>query len=151
MKIILLEDVKSLGKKGTIVNVSDGYAGNMLLPKKLGVEATPKNLNDLKLQKAHEEKMAREALEAAKAFGEKIEASEVTVSIKVGEGGKVFGSVSAKEIAEAAKEQLGFELDKKENPDGRPHQRTGDDYGDGEAASAGAAPSEGTCERKPEG
>ena len=113
MKIILLEDVKSLGKKGTIVNVSDGYARNMLLPKKLGVEATPKNLNDLKLQKAHEEKLAREALEAAKAFGEKIEASEVTVSIKVGEGGKVFGSVSAKEIADAAKEQLGFELDKK--------------------------------------
>ena len=113
MKIILLEDVKSLGKKGTIVNVSDGYARNMLLPKKLGVEATPKNLNDLKLQKAHEEKMAREALEAAKAFSEKISASEVTVSIKVGEGGKVFGSVSAKEIAEAAKEQLGYELDKK--------------------------------------
>jgi large subunit ribosomal protein L9 len=113
MKIILLEDVKSLGKKGTIVNVSDGYARNMLLPKKLGVEATPKNLNDLKLQKAHEEKMAREALEAAKAFGEKIAASEITIPIKVGEGGKVFGSVSAREIAEAAKEQLGFELDKK--------------------------------------
>ena len=113
MKVILLEDVKSLGKKGTIVNVSDGYARNMLLPKKLGVEATPKNLNDLKLQKAHEEKMAKEALEAAKVFGGKLEASEITVAIKVGEGGKVFGSVSAREIAEAAKEQLGFELDKK--------------------------------------
>ncbi|HIS81574.1 MAG TPA: 50S ribosomal protein L9, partial [Candidatus Scatomonas merdavium] len=94
-------------------NVSDGYARNMLLPKKLGVEATPKNLNDLKLQKAHEEKMAKEALEAAKVFGGKLEASEITVAIKVGEGGKVFGSVSAREIAEAAKEQLGFELDKK--------------------------------------
>ena len=113
MKVILLEDVKSLGKKGTIVNVSDGYARNMLLPKKLGVEATPKNLNDLKLQKAHEEKMAKEALEAAKVFGGKLEASEIMVAIKVGEGGKVFGSVSAREIAEAAKEQLGFELDKK--------------------------------------
>ena len=86
MKVILLEDVKSLGKKGTIVNVSDGYARNMLLPKKLGVEATPKNLNDLKLQKAHEEKMAKEALEAAKVFGGKLEASEITVAIKVGEG-----------------------------------------------------------------
>ena len=70
-------------------------------------------MNDLKLQKAHEEKMAKEALEAAKVFGGKLEASEITVAIKVGEGGKVFGSVSAREIAEAAKEQLGFELDKK--------------------------------------
>ena len=113
MKIILLEDVKSLGKKGTIFNVSDGYARNMLIPKKLGVPATPKNLNDLKLQKAHEEKVAQEALEAARALGEKVSASEVTVSIKTGEGGKVFGSISAKEIAEAAKEQLGLELDKK--------------------------------------
>lgn len=113
MKVILMEDVKSLGKKGTIVNVSDGYARNMLIPKKLGVPATPKNLNDLKLQKAHEEKTAQEALAAAKELGAKIEASEITVSIKTGEGGKVFGSVSAKEIAEAAKEQLGLVLDKK--------------------------------------
>ena len=59
MKVILMEDVKSLGKKGTIVNVSDGYARNMLIPKKLGVPATPKNLNDLKLQKANEEKTAQ--------------------------------------------------------------------------------------------
>ena len=113
MKVILLEDVKSLGKKGQIVNVSDGYARNMLIPKKLGAEATPKNLNDLKLQKAHEEKVAKENLEAAKAFGEKISASQVTMAIKTGEGGKAFGSVSAKEIAEAAKEQLDFDLDKK--------------------------------------
>ena len=113
MKIILLEDVKSLGKKGEIVNVSDGYARNMLLPKKLGAPATPKNLNDLKLQKAHEEKLAKEVLEAARALGEKIAAAEVSVSIKTGEGGRVFGSVSAKEIAEAARDQLGIELDKK--------------------------------------
>ncbi len=113
MKVILLEDVKSLGKRGQIVNVSDGYARNMLIPKKLGAEATPKNLNDLKLQKAHEEKVAQENLEAARAFGERISASQVRVAIKTGEGGKAFGSVSAKEIAEAAKEQLGFELDKK--------------------------------------
>ncbi|MDO4616463.1 MAG: 50S ribosomal protein L9 [Lachnospiraceae bacterium] len=113
MKVILLEDVKSLGKKGTIVNVSDGYARNMLLPKKLGVEATPKNLNDLKLQKKHEEKVAQEILDAAKELAVKVEQGEVLVSIKTGEGGRVFGSVSAKEIAEAAKEQLSLDLDKK--------------------------------------
>lgn len=113
MKVILLEDVKSLGKKGTIVNVSDGYARNMLLPKKLGVEATPKNMNDLKLQKKHEEKVAQEVLDAAKELAVKVEQGEVTVAIKVGEGGRVFGSVSAKEIADAAKVQLSLELDKK--------------------------------------
>ena len=113
MKVILLEDVKSLGKKGEIVNVSDGYARNMLFPKKLGVEANAKNMNDLKLQNAHAEKLAKEQLEAAKALAEEIKESSVTVSIKVGEGGKTFGSVSSKEIAEAAKEQIGLELDKK--------------------------------------
>lgn len=113
MKVILLEDVKSLGKKGEIVNVSDGYARNMLLPKKLGVEATPKNMNDLKLQKKHEEKVAKEILDAAKELAVKVEAGEVVVSIKTGEGGKVFGSVSAKEIADAAKKQLSLDLDKK--------------------------------------
>lgn len=113
MKVILMEDVKSLGKKGEIVNVSDGYARNMLFPKKLGVEATPKNINDLKLKKAHEEKVAKENLEAAKAFKAELETKQVTVSIKVGENGKTFGSVSSKEISEAAKAQLGYDIDKK--------------------------------------
>ena len=113
MKVILLEDVKSLGKKGQIVNVSDGYARNLLLPKKLGVEATGKNMNDLKLQKAHEDKVAQENLDAAKAFAEELKDKQVDVGIKVGEGGRTFGSISAKEIAEAAKAQLGYELDKK--------------------------------------
>lgn len=113
MKVILLEDVKSLGKKGQIVNVSDGYARNLLLPKKLGVEATGKNMNDLKLQKAHEDKVAQENLDAAKAFAEELKDKQVNVGIKVGEGGRTFGSISAKEIAEAAKAQLGYELDKK--------------------------------------
>lgn len=113
MKVILLEDVKALGKKGQVVNVSDGYARNLLLPKKLGVEATGKNMNDLKLQKAHEDKMAQENLDAAKAFAEELKDKQVTVGIKVGEGGRTFGSISAKEIAEAAKAQLGYELDKK--------------------------------------
>ena len=113
MKVILLEDVKALGKKGQVVNVSDGYARNLLLPKKVGVEAAGKNMNDLKLQKAHEDKVAQENLDAAKAFAEELKDKQVTVGIKVGEGGRTFGSISAKEIAEAAKAQLGYELDKK--------------------------------------
>lgn len=113
MKVILIEDVKSLGKKGTIVNVSDGYARNMLFLKKLGLEATPKNINDLKLQKAHEEKVAKEVFEEAKAFKEELETKEITVGLKVGENGRTFGSVSTKELAEAVKSQLGYDIDKK--------------------------------------
>lgn len=113
MKVILLEDVKSLGKKGEVVNVSDGYARNMILPKKLGVEATSKNMNDLKLQNQHADKVAKENLEAAKALAEEIGTKEVTVKIKTGEGGRTFGSVSSKEISAAAKQQLSLELDKK--------------------------------------
>ena len=113
MKVILLEDVKALGKKGQVVNVSDGYARNLLLPKKLGVEATGKNMNDLKLQKAHEDKVAQENLDAAKAFAEELKDKQVTVGIKVGEGGRTFGSVSSKEIAEEVKAQLNLNVDKK--------------------------------------
>lgn len=113
MKVILLEDVKSLGKKGEIVNVNDGYARNFILPKKLGVEANTRNLNDLKLKKVNEEKVAKENLEAAKALAEQIRAGQVELRIKVGEGGKAFGSVSSKEIAAAAKEQMGLDVDKK--------------------------------------
>ena len=113
MKVIVIEDVKSLGKKGQLVEVNDGYARNFILAKKLGLEATPKNLNDLKLKKANDEKVAKEIYEEAKAFGERLKEMEVNVTIKTGEGGKIFGSVSSKEIAEAAKAQLGIELDKK--------------------------------------
>ena len=113
MKVLLLEDVKSLGKKGEVVNVNDGYARNFVLPKKLGVEATGKNMNDLKLQKANEEKVAKEHLEAAQAFAKEMENDHVVVSIKAGEGGRTFGSVSSKEIATAYKEQCGKEIDKK--------------------------------------
>lgn len=113
MEIILLEDVKSLGKKGEKVSVSDGYARNFILPKKLGVEANAKNLNDLKLKKQNEDKLAKEALEAAEEFAERINKSSITVKIKAGEGGKTFGSVSSKEIAQEAKKQLGFDIDKK--------------------------------------
>lgn len=113
MKVILLQDVKTLGKKGEIVEVSDGYARNAILPKKLGVEATSKNLNDLKLQNQHADKVAAENLAAAKALAGTVAQQKVVVKIKTGEGGKLFGSVSAKEIAEAAKAQTGLELDKK--------------------------------------
>lgn len=113
MKVILLQDVKSLGKKGDTVNVSDGYARNMLFPKKLGVEANAKNMNDLKLQKANQEKVAKEQLDEAKAFAEVLATKKVTIPIKVGEGGRAFGSVSSKEIAEAAKAQHNLDIDKK--------------------------------------
>jgi large subunit ribosomal protein L9 len=113
MKVILLEDVKSLGKKGQMVDVSDGYARNFIISKKKGVEATAKNMNDLKLQKAHEDKMAAQRLEEAKLFAAEIAKAEVVLELKVGEGGKLFGAVSSKEIAQAAKEQLNMDLDKK--------------------------------------
>ena len=120
MEVVLLEDVKALGKKGQIVKVNDGYARNFILPKKLGVEANTKNLNDLKLQKANEAKVAAEQLAEAKALAAKIDELSVTVSIKAGEGGRTFGSVSTKEIAKAAKDQLKLDIDKKklqlENP-----------------------------------
>lgn len=113
MKVILLEDVKSLGKKGDMVEVNNGYARNFILPKKLGVEATGKNINDLKLQKAHQDKVAAEQLAAAQALATELADKSVEVKMKVGEGGKTFGAISTKEIAAAAKEQLGMELDKK--------------------------------------
>ena len=113
MKVILLQDVKALGKKGEVVNVNDGYARNFILPKKLGVEANGKNLNDLKLQKNNEAKVAQEHLDAAKKLAEELKAGKVVLTIKVGEGGRTFGSVSSKEIAAAAKEQMGLDIDKK--------------------------------------
>ncbi|MDE5932103.1 MAG: 50S ribosomal protein L9 [Lachnospiraceae bacterium] len=113
MKVILLQDVKSLGKKGEIVEVSDGYARNFVLPKKLGVEANSKNMNDLKLQKANADKIAKEQLEAAQELAKVLETKEVVVKMKSGEGGKTFGSISSKEIAEEAKKQCELELDKK--------------------------------------
>ena len=113
MKVILLEDVKALGKKGQIVDVSDGYARNAILPKKLGVEATPKNLNDLKLQNQHADKVAQENYENAQALAKQVEMVKVVVKLKAGKDGRTFGSISTKEIASAAKEQTGLDLDKK--------------------------------------
>lgn len=113
MKVILTEDVKTLGKKGDIVEVNEGYARNFILKKKLGLEATGKNLNDIKLKKANEEKLAQEQLEAAQELKKELEAGKVQLSMKVGEGGRTFGSVSSKEIGQGVKEQLGIEVDKK--------------------------------------
>lgn len=113
MKIILLQDEKKLGKKGDIIEASEGYARNFILPKKIGVEATPKNMNDLKLQKANADKVAQECLDAARALAAELETKQVVVKIKAGEGGRAFGSVSSKEIALACKEQHNIEIDKK--------------------------------------
>lgn len=113
MEIILLQDVKTLGKKGETVSVNDGYARNFILPKKLGIEATSKNLNDLKLQKAHDEKVALEQLEAAKELAGRLEEKPVALTIKAGEGGKTFGSISTKEIAKGVLDQLKIDIDKK--------------------------------------
>lgn len=112
MKVILTEDVKALGKAGEIVEVSDGYARNFILKKK-GVEANSKNLNDLKLKKANDDKLKEEQYEAAKELGGKIEAGKVEMSIKTGEGGKAFGSIASREIAAEVREQMGLEIDKK--------------------------------------
>lgn len=113
MKIILLQDEKKLGKKGDIIEVSEGYARNYILPRKIGVEANAKNMNDLKLQKANNEKIAQEQLDAAKALAAELETKQVIVKIKAGVGGRAFGSVSTKEIAAAVKEQHDLEIDKK--------------------------------------
>lgn len=113
MKVILLEDVKSLGKKGEIVEVNDGYARNFILPKKKGVEADSKNLNDLKLQKKNDEKMAQERLDDAKALSEKLATESITIKMDAGVEGKLFGSISTKDVANEAKKQLDLEFDKK--------------------------------------
>ena len=113
MKVILLSDVKSVGKKGDVVEVSDGYAKNFIFKKKLGTPADSKNLNDLKLRKANDEKIAAENLAAAKEFAKDLENRTIVVRLKAGEGGKTFGSVSSKEIAQEAKAQYDIEIDKK--------------------------------------
>ena len=112
MKVVLFEDVKSLGKKDDIVEVSDGYARNFIFKKKLGAEATPKALNDLKLKKQNDEKVAAEKLADAKEFAAKLAELSVEVKIRAGQDGRAFGAVSTKEIATAAKEQLDMEIDK---------------------------------------
>ena len=113
MKVILLENVKSLGKKDDIVEVKEGYARNFLFTKGLAVPADNKNLNDVKDRKAHEAKVAADRLSDAKAMAEKIEKAGITCRINVGKDGRVFGSVSSKEIVAEIKKQHGIDVDKK--------------------------------------
>ncbi|MDL2301586.1 50S ribosomal protein L9, partial [Lachnospiraceae bacterium OttesenSCG-928-D06] len=100
-------------KKGDIIEANEGYARNFIIPKKIGVEASNKNINDRKLQLANQEKLAKEQLDAAEALAESLKEKQITVKIKSGEGGRTFGSISTKEIAAACKEQHGIEIDKK--------------------------------------
>ena len=120
MKVILLQDVNKVGRKGELEEAADAYARNVLIRRKLAVEATGQAMNDLKLKKANDEKVAEENLEKAKELKEKLEKSSVTIRAKTGEGDKLFGSISGSQIADAAKEQLGIELDRRkivvENP-----------------------------------
>ena len=126
MKVILTENVKKVGKKGEIVELNDSYARNCIINKKLGLEASAVNLNNLKLQKNGEEKQAKQRLEDAKALAATLEKSTVTVSIKKGQDGRTFGSISTKEIVTAVKEQLGYELDKKKVVLNNPIKNIGD-------------------------
>ena len=113
MKVILLKDVKSLGKQDDIVEVKEGYARNFLFTQNLGVPADAKNLNDVKLKKAREKKIADIKLADAKELAEKLEKTTVTCKVKAGKDERIFGSVSSKEIAEEMKKQSGLEIDKK--------------------------------------
>lgn len=113
MQVILITDVKSLGKKGTIVNVNDNYARNYIIPHKLGIEANKANLNDLKLQNANMEKLEAARVANAKDMKAAIDGKKVNVAIKTGKDGKLFGSVTNKEVAEAIKKTFNVDLDKK--------------------------------------
>ncbi len=113
MQIILLEDVKSLGKKGTVVKVNDSYGRNYIIPRKLGVEANAANLNDLKLQNANMEKLEAAKMASAREVKEKLDGRTFTVRIKAGKDGKTFGSVTGKEVAKAIMDEAKIEIDKK--------------------------------------
>ena len=112
MKVILQQDVKGHGKKGQMVEVSDGYARNFLLPRKLAVEATAENVNTMKMQ--DKAKKAREAEEKAQALAiaEQLKACQVKISAKSGQGGRLFGSVTSKEISDALAKQHGMNIEK---------------------------------------
>ena len=113
MQVILITDVKSLGKKGTIVNVNDSYARNYIIPHGFGVEANKANLNDLKLQNANMEKLEAARVANAKDMKAVIDGKTVEVAIKTGKDGKLFGSVTNKEVAEAIKKTFNVDIDKK--------------------------------------
>ena len=126
MKVILLEDVKKVGKRGEIVEVSDAYARNVLIRKNKGVEATSADLSTLKLKKANDEKVAAENLAEAEALKKEIEEKAVLLKVKTGEGGKLFGSISNGQIADAMKEQLGIGIDRRKIVIDAPIKNTGE-------------------------
>lgn len=113
MKVILKADVKSLGKKGQVCEVSDGYARNFLFPKGLALEATSGNLSDLASKKANEEKKKEKEKQEAQALAAKLSSLTVEIITKSGEGGRLFGSVTNKEIAESLKTKYGIEVDRR--------------------------------------
>ena len=113
MKVILLEDIKGVGKKGTVYNAAEGYARNFLLPRKLAIEANKSNMNELELKRRAERGKAEKDLETAQKLGKQLNDVSVTVLVKAGENGKLFGSVTNREIAQALYEQHNISLDKK--------------------------------------
>ncbi|MCX7883488.1 MAG: 50S ribosomal protein L9 [Caloramator sp.] len=113
MKVILKQDVKGLGKKGDIVNTSDGYARNFLFPKLLAVEATEGKIKEHQAQKENEAKKKLKELQEARELAKKLSEITLTLNVKAGENGKLFGSITSKDIAEALKNQFGYEIDKK--------------------------------------
>nr|WP_300092878.1 50S ribosomal protein L9 [Sedimentibacter sp.] len=113
MKVILLEDVKNVGKKGSIINAKDGYARNFLFPKNLAIEATDVNLKNLENAKKQKEAKEKEAFEEAKRLEEKLMQITIVIKTKTGENGKLFGSITTKELAEILEKEHGFEFDKK--------------------------------------
>ncbi len=126
MKLILLEDVKSVGKKGDLINASEGYAKNFLLPKKLAVEATKSNLNDYELKQKADAKRRQEELEKAQETAAALKDKVVTIKVKTGGNGKLFGSVTNKEVADAIVEQTKLDIDKKKVSIGDPIKMVGE-------------------------
>ena len=126
MKVILLQDVKNMGKAGNVVNVSDGYARNFLIPKGLVKEATPANMKELERIKAANAAILAENLESAQALEKKIAMLRVNIKTKGGEGGRLFGSITAKDIADALQQQHGIEIDKKKFVLESPIKQTGE-------------------------
>ena len=113
MKVILLQDIKSVGKKGEIVNASDGYARNFLFPRKLAQEATAENLHILNQKKENERKKKLAEIEEAQAIAEKLKGKEIKITAKSGENGRLFGAITNKDIADAIKKQYSMDIDKK--------------------------------------
>lgn len=113
MKVILQQEVKKIGKKGEVLEVSEGYARNFLLPKGLAIEATNGNINMLKQQKEADDRKQQKVLDEARALGEIIKAVTVTIAAKTGEGGRMFGSVTTKDIVDILAQQHRLELDKR--------------------------------------